>query len=89
MDNINLLIFLTGINTAFFLTFYTKISNRFNTHRVVNEILHTKLLQLEKRVDKIEDLNLKILEKNIIFGQNREWDNLSSDYEEDHLEGLD
>ena len=81
-------LFLLGLNSlaslAIYNHFYRKnnsIQNKLDNSKLLNEILYSKILDLEKRVDKVENFNLRLLEKKIIYGQNREWDDLSSEEE--------
>lgn len=48
-------------------------------NKLLEKLLFSKILKLEKRIEKLDDFNLKLLEKKIIYGQNRDWDSHSSD----------
>lgn len=41
---------------------------------------------LERRVDELEKFRLIAYEKNLSMREQREWDNLSSDYDDDNLD---
>lgn len=81
-------IILLGLNSlaslAIYNYFYKKNNNiqyKLDNSKILNEILYSKILDLEKRIDKVENFNLRLLEKKIIYGQNREWDDFSSEEE--------
>jgi hypothetical protein len=55
-------------------------------NKMVDEILHTKIINLERDLDKMEKFKVKILEKNIVVKENRAWDLVDTDEEDDDEE---
>ena len=93
MDNNYLWSVLIGMNTLSGLLFYNIICKKIESfekrlafNRSVDEILYTRIIELEKRIDKLENFNLKLLEKKLAYSQNREWDSFSSDFEDDEVD---
>lgn len=63
-----------------------KIMDEYTHNKMVDEILHTKILNLEKDIEKLEKFKMKIMERNVIVRENRAWDTSSSDDEYDEEE---
>ena len=53
-----------------------------------NRIYNKKIESLEKRIEKLEDFRLSIYEKNLLIGEKREWDEISSELS-DHSSEID
>ena len=72
----NILEFLSGIVTGYLLS-------RFIQHEIKATYLNN-LIMLEKRIEKLEDFRFSLYEKNLLLGEKREWDEISSEVS-DHL----
>lgn len=51
--------------------------------RTINEVLNVKIFQLEREIEKFEKFKIKVIEKNLVYNENRAWDVLSSDEDDD------
>lgn len=72
----NILDFLSGIVTGYLMSRF--IQYEFKATYLSN------LNMLEKRIEKLEDFRFSLYEKNLLLGEKREWDEISSDIS-DHL----
>lgn len=89
--SIPLLIISTNLVTFFASVWYCNqkfifINQSLNNIKIVDEILHSKIINLKEDLERIEKFNLKLLEKNIIFKENRAWDYIDTDEDEDEDE---
>ena len=60
-----------------------KVMDGYTHNKIVEEILHTKILSLERDVEKLQKFKMKVMERNVIVRENRAWDTSSSDDEDD------
>ena len=72
----NILEFIGGVVTGYLLT--KLIEYEFKAKYLSN------LNILEKRIEKLEDFRFSLYEKNLLLGEKREWDEISSEIS-DHL----
>lgn len=63
-----------------------EIIQSINNNKIIDEVLHTKILNLEKKLENMEKFKFKILEKNSIVNENRVWDHINTDEDEDEDE---
>ena len=82
----NLFLFFSGLNifSSLLLFKYIEYKNlslykELEKNKIADEIVYSKIVSLDEKIQKINDFNQKMLENKIIYGQNRDWDDESSD----------
>ena len=83
-----ILIFSTNITTLllaiyYFENRYKNLKEAINYNNLSVQILQSRMFDIEKDLEKMENFKLKILEKNILIKENRAWDYIETDEEDD------
>ena len=63
-----------------------KVLEQQTNNKIVDEILHSKILDLEKDIEKLQKFKMKAMERNVIVRENRAWDTTSSSEDDDEYD---
>jgi hypothetical protein len=63
-----------------------KVLDQHTNNKIVDEILHTKILTLEKDIEKLQKFKMKVMERNVVVRENRAWDTSSSSDDDDEFD---
>lgn len=66
------------INHYLMTNYFRKLDFKMNQLKIIDEVLNTKIIKIERDIEKLENFRLKAYEKNLTMRESRDWDNYSS-----------